>query len=106
MNETGRMLREARLERGWSQARLGRTTGVAQSVISAYESGTREPAVAAMRKLARAMDLDLALVPRRDRGPDPHESARQLEHVLELSEAMHHSPRRTALRYPVLGRSA
>ncbi|HEX5267182.1 MAG TPA: helix-turn-helix transcriptional regulator [Acidimicrobiales bacterium] len=104
MNDTGRMLREARLKRGWSQARLGRSAGLAQSVISAYESGAREPSVAAMRRLARAMDLDLALVPRLQPGPDPRTSARQLEDVLELAETMHLAPPKAPLRYPVLGR--
>ncbi|HEX5265305.1 MAG TPA: helix-turn-helix transcriptional regulator [Acidimicrobiales bacterium] len=104
MNETGRMLRDARLKRGWSQARLGRSTGLAQSVISAYESGAREPSVSAMRKLARAMGMDLALVPRLYPGPDPRTSAHQLEQVLELAEAMRLAPRRAHLRYPVLGR--
>ena len=96
------MLRDTRLKRGWSQARLGLGAGIPQSVISAYESGTREPSVAALRKLAVAMGMDLALV--RRPGPDPRVSARRLEEVLDLAEAMHLRPRRTALRYPILGR--
>ncbi|MDP9397101.1 MAG: helix-turn-helix transcriptional regulator, partial [Actinomycetota bacterium] len=39
------LLREARERAGLSQLELGRRAGVAQSVISAYESGRRQPAL-------------------------------------------------------------
>ncbi|HLJ08895.1 MAG TPA: helix-turn-helix transcriptional regulator [Acidimicrobiia bacterium] len=98
------MLREARTRRGWSQSQLARRSGVSQSVISAYESGAREPSVAALRRLGRAMDLDLAFVAARTpRGPDPSVMAKQLEDVLGLVDAMRLQPRaRPPLRYPVL----
>jgi uncharacterized protein len=104
VTDTGTMLREARTRRGWSQSQLARRSGVAQSVISAYESGAREPSVAALRRLGRAMDLDLAFVAARaPQGPDPSVMARQLEDVLGLVDAMHLEPRaRPPLRFPVL----
>ena len=104
VSETGRMLRDARVKRGWTQGRLGRSAGLPQSVISAYESGAREPSFSAMRRLVRAMGMDLTLIPRPWSGPDPSVSARRLEEVLELSEGMHLHPRKTALRYPILAR--
>lgn len=48
------------------------------------------------------MGLDVALVSRVGRGPDPQVMARQLEDVLGLADAMHLRPPETPLRYPVL----
>lgn len=98
------MLRSARLQRGWSQSRLGRSSGVPQSVVSAYESGAREPSVAALRRLARTLGMDLAMVPALQPGPDPRAMARQLEDVLSLAEAMHLQPPERPLGFPVLAR--
>jgi transcriptional regulator with XRE-family HTH domain len=100
------MLREARLQRGFSQSRLARESGVPQSVVSAYESGSREPSVSALRRLARALAMDVALVPAGRVAPDPQAMARQLEDVLGLAEAMHLRPRARPLRFPALARSA
>lgn len=108
MGDTGPMLREARRRRGWSQSQLARRSGVSQSVISAYESGSREPSVAALRRIGRAMDLELVFVSARaPRGPDPSVMAKQLEDVLGLVDAMQLPPRaRSPLRYPVLSGSS
>lgn len=101
------MLREARQRTGWSQSRLGRRSGIPQSVISAYESGAREPSVTALRRLAHALQLEVVLVPRpAPHLPDAAVMARQLEDVLSLTEAMHLHPRTRPLRYPVLARRA
>lgn len=52
-----------------SQAELARRVGVAQPVISAYETGRREPSMSMITKLVEATghDLSLNLVPRVDR---------------------------------------
>ena len=65
------VLREARRRSGLSQAELARRAGVAQAVISAYETGRREPGVSMLEKLVRAAGHDLVfdLVPRPDRRP-------------------------------------
>jgi len=74
-------------------------------VISAYESGAREPSAAALRRLGRAMGMDLALVAAwLPRSPDPSVMARQLEDVLSLAEAMHLRRPERPLRYPLLAR--
>ncbi len=97
------MLREARRRRRWSQSQLGHSSGIPQPVISAYEAGAREPSVTALRRLARAMDLEVVLVPApAPAGPDPSVMARQLEDVLSLAEAMHLHRKARPLRYPVL----
>lgn len=48
------LLRDARQRSGLSQAELARRAGVAQSVISAYESGRREPALRTLSRLVAA----------------------------------------------------
>jgi predicted nucleotidyltransferase/DNA-binding XRE family transcriptional regulator len=56
-------VREARRRAGLSQAELGRRAGVAQSVVSAYESGARQPSVPMLARLVAAagFELDLGL---------------------------------------------
>ena len=68
------MLREARLRSRLSQSELGRRAGVAQSVISAYEAGARQPSVPTLARLIRSagFELDMKLRPSsraRFRGP-------------------------------------
>lgn len=48
------MIRDARQAAGMSQAELARRAGVSQPVISAYESGRREPGMAMFTKLVSA----------------------------------------------------
>lgn len=59
------MLRGARRRAGLTQVELARRAGVAQSVISAYESGRRQPALPTLAALVRAAGLDLAVTVRR-----------------------------------------
>src|SRR5215212_986392 len=53
------LLREARQRSGLSQAELGRRAGVTQSMISAYESGQRQPALPTLARLIQAAGLQL-----------------------------------------------
>jgi uncharacterized protein len=55
------LLREARHRSGLSQAELGRRAGVTQSMISAYESGQRQPALPTLARLIEAAGLHLRL---------------------------------------------
>jgi predicted nucleotidyltransferase/DNA-binding XRE family transcriptional regulator len=48
------VLRDARLRGHLSQTELARRAGVAQSVISAYESGRREPSLATLTRMVEA----------------------------------------------------
>ena len=65
----GALLREARRRSGLTQVELARRAGVGQSVISAYESGRRQPALPTLTALVRAAGLDLAISVRKP--PDP-----------------------------------
>ena len=58
-------LRRARERSRLSQSDLARRAGVAQPVISAYESGRREPSVTTLARLVAATghELDLELIP-------------------------------------------
>lgn len=48
------LLRRARVDAGLSQSELARSAGVAQSVISAYENGRREPSLPQLARLVEA----------------------------------------------------
>jgi transcriptional regulator with XRE-family HTH domain len=50
----GARLREVREERGWSQRELGGQLGILQSKLSKYESGTHQPS---LRNLVRMANL-------------------------------------------------
>lgn len=54
-------IRDARRRSGLTQAELGARARVAQSVVSAYESGAREPGVDTIRKLVNAAGFELTL---------------------------------------------
>jgi predicted nucleotidyltransferase/DNA-binding XRE family transcriptional regulator len=57
----GRILRNARRAAGLTQAELALRAGVTQSVISAYESGRREPALSTLSRLVEATGAALQL---------------------------------------------
>lgn len=74
-SRAGDLLRDARTRARLSQTDLARRSGVAQSVISAYESGRREPGLETLRRLVRTtgheLELDIVPVPGRQLGlPD------------------------------------
>jgi len=57
----GALLREARLRSGLTQAELARRAGVTQSVISAYESGRRQPALTTLASLIWSAGLEMTV---------------------------------------------
>jgi uncharacterized protein len=57
----GTLLRRARMEAGLSQAELAARAGVTQSVISAYESGHRQPALPTLVALLEAAGYELVI---------------------------------------------
>lgn len=63
----GTLIRDARRRARLSQSDLARRAGVAQSVISAYESGRREPGLPTLGRLIEATGHDVAIdiLPRR-----------------------------------------
>lgn len=62
----GSLLRQARTGAGMSQVELAAEAGVAQSVISAYESGHRQPALPTLAALVEAAGYELVIGVRSD----------------------------------------
>ena len=58
------VLREARLNRELSQAELARKLGLRQRQISDLERATSDPRLSTVQNVARALDLELTLIPR------------------------------------------
>jgi transcriptional regulator with XRE-family HTH domain len=58
-------LRQARAAAGLSQRALSARAGLAQSHVSEIESGSKDPGLAKLVDVARALDLELVLVPRK-----------------------------------------
>jgi len=59
MDSAAVFLRDARHRAGLTQVELGRRAGVDQSVVSAYESGVRQPSVPMLARLVAATGLEL-----------------------------------------------
>jgi predicted nucleotidyltransferase/DNA-binding XRE family transcriptional regulator len=57
----GTVLRRARTDARLSQTEVARRAGTVQSVVSAYESGQREPSLPMLRKLVAATGHELRL---------------------------------------------
>lgn len=57
----GSVLREARRRAGLTQAQLASRAGITQSVISAYESGRRQPSLPVLQSLVHAAGLELSI---------------------------------------------
>lgn len=62
---SGSLLREARRRAAMSQVELGKRAGVTQSVISAYESGSRQPSLVTLERLVAATGLEVDVQLRR-----------------------------------------
>jgi len=87
---TRSLVREARERAGLTQKQLAERSGIAQSTISAYESGKREPGVEALDRLLRAAGYELTF---RRCMPTPEEAGRQLYNVLELADTIRRAKR-------------
>ena len=66
-----RAILNARINAGLTQVELSERTGISQADISRLESGTRNPSLALLKRLAEAMDstLKIEFIPKRRR-PD------------------------------------
>ncbi len=101
-------LRDARAVKGLSQRALGERAGVPQSHISRIESGGADIRLSSLTELARALDLELRLVPRKAvpavdgivRGAVPTVAARPA--IRELGRLLD-AVRNLGIAYPGLG---
>jgi transcriptional regulator with XRE-family HTH domain len=64
MKQIGTLLKKARIEKGLSQRALSAIAGLPQAHISKIESGLVDLQTSSLIELARALDLELMLVPR------------------------------------------
>lgn len=100
------LVRTARIRNGLTQAQVAARAGTSQPVISAYESGVRDPSISTLRRLVAGAGerIQLGLVPRSTEDPDalgsPEAHAAALVDVLLLADAV--PVRRAAgpLRFP------
>ena len=102
------VLRSARERSSLSQTELARRAGVAQSVISAYESGRREPSLPMLCRLVAATGHELAIdvVPSAERAlglPDTPRGRRLRQRRKAVLEA---AARRRAHNLRVFGSTA
>lgn len=58
-------LKAARQEQGMKQAELGKKLGLPQSHVSKIEQGATDPRLSTVTDMARFLDQELMLVPRR-----------------------------------------
>jgi transcriptional regulator with XRE-family HTH domain len=100
----GELIREIRRASGLSQAELARRAGMPRSVLSAYEHAHRQPAVAALARIAAAAGLELSVGPPAA-SLDVVRAGRILAQVLDLAEMLPQR-RRGELAYPALARRA
>jgi transcriptional regulator with XRE-family HTH domain len=56
----GARIKQVRLQRGWSQARLADHTGIKREHISRLENGHNVPTVGTMQRIARVLGISLA----------------------------------------------
>lgn len=91
MEAAGALLRRARRKAGLSQAQLAQRAGVNQSVISAYETGARQPSLPSLARLVEATGSGLEVVissPAVTRDADRPLARRIREHRSEIFAAL------------------
>lgn len=64
IEDIARLLRQAREAKGLSQRALAAATGLTQNHISKIENATVDLRLSNLREVARALDLEVMLVPR------------------------------------------
>jgi transcriptional regulator with XRE-family HTH domain len=100
----GKLIRQIRHESGLRQIELARRSGIPSSVLSAYEHGHRQPAVAALARIAGAAGLQVRVGPASDQ-MQLIRAGKILVQVLDLAEQLPYRPR-SRLTYPPLIRLA
>lgn len=65
-------IRQARREKGWSQARLAEASGVSVTAIGGWEDGTHSPQLAQLARVLDVLALRLDVLPYRAEIDRPH----------------------------------
>jgi transcriptional regulator with XRE-family HTH domain len=74
-------VKRLRQQREWNQTELAYHAGLAPSVISQIENGKRDPTARTLRKLARALDVEVGDLFPKGQTPLPLEDAPSLEEL-------------------------
>lgn len=56
------LLKEARKNKGYSQRKLAETLGVSQNAVCGWESGKRQPRLDMVKQIAKALNIELAML--------------------------------------------
>jgi transcriptional regulator with XRE-family HTH domain len=109
LDQVAATLAAARRRTGLNQQALGARVGADQSYISKIERAALDPKTSSLIELARALDLELMLVPRqlvpavqalqREIVPDPRRAPSQIDHDLRRLSSR---ARKLMVRYPEL----
>ncbi|MGW5362065.1 helix-turn-helix transcriptional regulator [Actinopolymorpha pittospori] len=59
--ELGAAVRQLREQRGWSQRALAEAAGMTQSAVARFEAGGTVPTLPILERIARALDVELAV---------------------------------------------
>ncbi|MCB1118564.1 MAG: helix-turn-helix transcriptional regulator [Chlamydiia bacterium] len=65
LGKIGKLLREERLKKGWSQRALAERIGLPQSHLSKIENGAVDLQTSTLVELARTLELELMLIDRK-----------------------------------------
>lgn len=91
------VIRAARLRAAMTQNELAASARVSQSVISAYESGAREPSLAMVRKLVTAAGFVLELTVSESEGSSPLRRTVELNRLALVRALRRHGARNVRL---------
>jgi transcriptional regulator with XRE-family HTH domain len=67
MSILGREIKKARADKGWKQQDLQVATGLSQTYLSKIELGKADPRFSIVERIARALDISLDQLSRKDR---------------------------------------
>lgn len=80
----GKVLRELRTSRGYSQEKLAKELNVSQSAITAYECNVREPNMEMLQRIAQFFSVPMAVFL-----PDDHADH---DTVQAIADSLHQNP--------------
>ena len=81
-----------RLKKGWSQTELARAVGTKQANISRIEAGLANPTITLVRKLTKALDLEVRIAGLRDYEAQPEFSTSIAQKAVNSAMRTEHWP--------------